>query len=426
MEEGTNGRRLPHSKMITAILQSHGRRRGAARRLTFVVCRLAAWLALGAMAGTGAACDSLPGSGPSTSAITEASRWAGEGQNRFALVDVDPNTVTVMERWGAASLQGSFGRQRAVSTQAIGVGDSVQVVIWEAAAGGLFSAPSNDRIGPGSRSASIPEQAVGPDGAITVPYAGRVRVAGRTPQQVEGEIVRALTGKAIEPQALVTVTKNVANTVTVVGEVTGGGRVPLTTRGDHLLDVIAAAGGTRAAAHETFITLLRDGRSVRIPMQAILTDPAENVFVRPGDVISVAREQQTFTAAGATGASGVVPFDAIGITLDQALARAGGLNDNRADPAGVFVVRYEQPQDYDQLGLHRPETGTTPQRIPVIYRVNMRDPNGFFLAKRFPVRNKDIVFVADASSMSMRKVMTILLPFIGAGASAVVVGAALQ
>jgi polysaccharide biosynthesis/export protein len=378
------------------------------------------------LAGTGAACDSLPGSGPSTSAITEASRWAGEGQNRFALVDVDPNIVTVMERWGAASLQGSFGRQRAVSTQAIGVGDSVQVVIWEAAAGGLFSSPGNDRIGPGSRSASIPEQAVGPDGAITVPYAGRVRVAGRTPQQVEGEIVRALTGKAIEPQALVTVTKNVANTVTVVGEVTGGGRVPLTTRGDHLLDVIAAAGGTRAAAHETFITLLRDGRSVRIPMQAILTDPAENVFVRPGDVISVAREQQTFTAAGATGASGVVPFDAIGITLDQALARAGGLNDNRADPAGVFVVRYEQPQDYDQLGLHRPETGTTPQRIPVIYRVNMRDPNGFFLAKRFPVRNKDIVFVADASSMSMRKVMTILLPFIGAGASAVVVGAALQ
>ena len=97
-------------------------------------------------------------------------------------------------------------------------------MIWEAAAGGLFSAPANDRIGPGSRSAIIPEQAVGPGGAITVPYAGRVPVVGRTPQQVEEAIVRALTGKAIEPQALVTVTKNIANTVTVVGEVTGGAR----------------------------------------------------------------------------------------------------------------------------------------------------------------------------------------------------------
>lgn len=332
-----------------------------------------------------------------------------------------------METWSAVSLQGTFGQQRPVPTRAIGVGDFVQVVIWESATGGLFSAPANDRIGPGSRSATIPEQAVGPDGAITVPYAGRVRVAGRTPDQVEADIVRVLTGKAIEPQALVTVTKNVANTVTVVGEVTSGARVPLTARGDRLLDVIAMAGGTRAPAHETFITLVRDGRSVRVPMQAILTDPAENVFVRPGDVVSVAREPQTFTAAGATGTNAVVPFDALGITLDQAIARAGGLNDSRADPAGVFVIRYERPQDYDQLGLRRPEPGaTTAQQVPAIYRINMRDPNGFFLARRFPVRNKDIVFVANASLLDIQKVMNILLPFLGTGAAAVAVAPTLR
>ena len=240
-------------------------------------------------------------------------------------------------------MQGTFGRQGPVSTQAIGVGDSVQVVIWEAAAGGLFSAPANDRIGPGSRSATIPEQVVGPDGAVTVPYAGRVRVVGRTPKQVEEAIVTALTSKAIEPQALVTITKNVANTVTVVGEVTGGARVPLTTRGDRILDVVAQAGGTKAPAHETFITLMRNRKSVRIPMQAMLNDPSENVYVRAGDVVSVAREPQTFTSAGATGANAVVPFDAIGITLDQAIARTGGLNDNRADSAGVYVIRFERP-----------------------------------------------------------------------------------
>lgn len=370
-----------------------------------------------------AGCDGLPGSGPSASEITKASRPSPAGETRFALVDVDARITGIMERWSATSLQGTFGQQRAVATRAIGVGDFVQVVIWEAAAGGLFSAPVTDRVGAGSRTASIPEQAVGPDGAITVPYAGRVRVAGRTPDEVEGEIVRALTGKAIEPQALVTVTKNVANTVTVVGEVTSGARVPLTARGDRLLDVIATAGGTRAPAHETFITLVRDGRSVRIPMQAILTDPTENVFMRPGDVVSVAREPQTFTAAGATGANAVIPFDAIGISLDQAIGRAGGLNDNRADPAGVFVIRYERPQDYDQLGLTRPQPGTASQ-IPVIYRVNMRDPNGFFMARRFPVRNKDIVFVSNASLMDLQKVMTILLPFLGVGATAVAVTAA--
>ena len=377
---------------------------------------LAALLTVGAAA----ACDGLPSSGPSTSDVVAAARPAGGGGTRFALVDVGPGVVDKMAGWTAVSMQGTFGRQGPVSTQVIGVGDFVQIVIWEAAAGGLFSAPANDRIGPGSRAATIPEQVVGPDGAVTMPYAGRVRVVGRSPQQVEVEIVTALTGKAIEPQALVTVTKNVANTVTVVGEVTGGARVPLTTRGDRILDVVALAGGTKAPAHETFVTLVRGGSSVRIPMQAMLTDPAENVYVRPGDVISVARDPQTFTAAGATGQNAVVPFEGIGITLDQAIARTGGLADSRADPAGVFVIRYEQPSDYDQLGLRRPDAGT-PSQVPVIYRVNMRDPNGFFLARRFPVRNKDILFVSNAPLTEVQKVMSMLLPILGVGATATVV-----
>ena len=367
-----------------------------------------------------AACDSLPSSGPTASEVTAASRPAKNGETRFALVDVAPSIVDKMAGWTAVSMQGTFGRQGPVSTQVIGVGDFVQIVIWEAAAGGLFSAPAGDRVGPGSRAATIPEQVVGSDGAVTVPYAGRVRVVGRSPQQVEAEIVTALTGKAIEPQALVTITKNIANTVTVVGEVTGGARVPLTTRGDRILDVVALAGGTKAPAHETFVTLVRNGTSVRIPMQAMLTNPTENVYVRPGDVVSVAREPQTFTAAGATSQNSVIPFEAIGITLDQAIARAGGLNDSRADPAGVYVIRYEQPSDYDQLGLRRPDTATLSQ-VPVIYRINMRDPNSFFLAHRFPIRNKDILFVSNAPLTDVQKVMAMLLPVLGAGATAAVV-----
>ena len=389
--------------------------------MPFVEGALAVALAAGGLA----ACDSLPGAGPSTRDVTAAARPTASGETRFALVDVDPNVVAKLESWTAVSMQGTFGRQQAVSTQTIGVGDSVQVAIWEAGPG-LFTAPAatSDRGGSGSRASTIPEQVVGGrDGAITVPFAGRIPVVGKTPQQVEQAITRALDQRAIDPQVLVTVTKNVANTVSVVGEVTGGARVPLTIRGDRILDVVAEAGGTKAPAHETFVTLLRGTSTARIPMQAMLTDPTENVYVRPGDVISVAREPQTFTAAGATGQNAVVPFDAIGITLDQAIARAGGLSDMRADPAGVFVIRYERPADYDQLGLRRPDPGTLSQ-IPVIYRVNMRDTNGFFLARRFPVRNKDIVYVSNAPATEVQKVISILLPFLGVGATAVAVGSA--
>ena len=375
-------------------------------------------LLLAMAAGELAACG-LPSAGPTVSEMTAATKSGKNGGAQFALIDVDSAVVEKMSYWDTTSMKGTFGQQVPVSAQVIGVGDVIQIVVWEAATGGLFS-PTGDRANPGSRSTVIPEQAVGPDGAVTVPFAGRVRVAGRSPQQVEGTIVTALTGKAVEPQVLVTVTKNIANTVTVVGEVTGGARIPLTTRGDRIPDVVAQAGGIKAPAHEIFVTLVRNGLSARIPMQAILSTPAENIYVMPGDVISIAREPQTFTAAGATGQNSIVPFDAIGITLDQAIARSGGLNDNRADATGVYVIRYEQATDYDQLGYRRPDAMSLAQ-IPVVYRINMREPNGFFLARRFPVHNKDILFVSNAPMAEVQKVMNVLIPVIGTGGTAAVV-----
>ena len=365
-------------------------------------------------------CSSLPASGPSANQVVAAQAAdTGEGL-RFALVDVNANIVTTMRGWSAASLQGTFGLQPPTKTQTIGVGDQVQITIWESGTGGLFAAPLAAAAG-GSRGTSIPDQIVGADGAVTVPFAGRVAVVGRTPYQVEQVIVSALAQKALDPQVLVTMTRNASNTVTVVGEVTAGARVPLTARGDRILDVVAQAGGTKAAPHETFVTLSRDGQSIRIPLQALLTEPTENVMVKPGDVVAITREPQTFTSAGATDKNAVVPFDAIGITLEQAIARSGGLNDTRADPGGVFVIRFERPGDYDQLGLSRPEPGPLTE-VPVVYRINFRDPNSFFLARRFPMHNKDILFVSNAPAAELQKVMNIIWGFAGMGIA--IVGAA--
>ena len=183
----------------------------------------------------------------------------------FAYVEIDDRVLSALAAWKPPSLYGEFGDYRAPTEQRIGVGDSIQVTIWEAAAGGLFSAPLADPRQTGSHSAVIPEQVVARDGAITVPYAGRVNVVGRTPPEVERVIVERLQGKAIEPQALVTLSKNISNTVTVTGEVTNGARIPLTARGDRLLDVIAEAGGIRVPARECFIDLSRGGKTVRVP-----------------------------------------------------------------------------------------------------------------------------------------------------------------
>src|SRR5262249_14233283 len=161
----------------------------------------------------------------------------------------------------------------------------------------------------------IPEQVVTEDGTIEMPYVGRVKVAGRTQEEVEGLIVRSLKGKSVEPQAVVQVAKNVTNTATVIGDVTQGGVISLSPKGSRILEVIALAGGLRAPAYETFISLSRQGLMATVPFTRISTDPTENVFAHPGDVITVFRKPQTFTAFGATGRNAEIPFDAYELNL---------------------------------------------------------------------------------------------------------------
>lgn len=349
------------------------------------------------------ACSLLPGSGPSRDAITESGTPTAEAPEKsFAFIEIDNSAVSVLTRRGAPGLRTHFGDNRPPATQPIGIGDGLQITIWEAAAGGLFSAPAMDRASPGSRSAAIPDQVVGRDGSVTVPYAGRIQVAGHTQQQVEAAIVDRLRGKAIEPQVLVTVSRNVSNTVTVSGEVANGARVPLTLRGDRIMDVIASAGGYRSPVHETFISLTRGGRTARAPMQALLDNPGENIFVRPGDIVTVERTPQTFTVAGATGANSVEHFDARGITLEEAIGKAGGLADMRADPEGVFVLRYE-PTSIAREFPFVPPNLLAGGAAPIAYHLNMRDPNALFLARRFAMRDKDILFVSNAPLTEVSK-----------------------
>src|SRR6202035_1923432 len=153
------------------------------------------------------------------------------------------------------------------------------------------------------------------------------------------------------------------NSATVTGEVIAGARVPLSLKGDRLLDLIAAAGGARAPVYETFVRLSRDGITATIPMEALVSDPAENIYAYPGDVLTLVRLPQSFTVFGATGVNTQVNFTAERMTLVEALAKAGGLQDLRSDPGGVFLFRYEPPGIVNALGrpqLHTGPDGSSP------------------------------------------------------------------
>ncbi|MEJ0095228.1 MAG: polysaccharide biosynthesis/export family protein [Methylocella sp.] len=353
-----------------------------------------------------AGCSSLSGSGPSRDDIADQS--ASPGIQRYETVDIDSSVVEILRHRGPDSFLSHFGDYRPSVEPRIGIGDTVSVTIWEAGAGGLFSAPiATDRFSTGSKSATIPDQIVGRDGSISVPYAGRVSVAGRTTRDVQTIVEHALAGKAIEPQVLINVPKSVSNSVTVTGEVANGARVPLSVKGDRVMDVIATAGGIRAPVNETYVQLSRGDETVRVAMTRVSSDSKENIYLRPNDVLTLIRDPQTFIAYGATGKNAEIPFDAEGISLSQALAKAGGLLDERADPAGVFIFRFEPESVVRAL---RPDSSLIVhnQVTPVVYKLNLRDAASLFIAQSFRVQNRDLLYVSNAPIMDTQKIMQVV------------------
>jgi polysaccharide export outer membrane protein len=254
-------------------------------------------------------------------------------------------------------------------------------------------------------------------GTINIPFAGRVAAAGHTPQEIEADIAQRLQGKAHLPQVMVRVSQNNTSTVTVVGDVTNSLRMPLTARGERLLDALAAAGGLRQlgatgggqvaqSVNRTALQVTRGEQVHAMPLSAIIQDPRQNILLQPGDVVTALFQSLSFTVLGATGKNDEISFEAQGISLAQALARIGGLQDNRADASGLFIFRLEDP---NALTWKTPPAKTPEGKVPVIYRINLKDPATFFVAQTFPVQNRDVLYAANASGAELQKFLNLVM-----------------
>jgi polysaccharide biosynthesis/export protein len=355
-------------------------------------------------------CSLLPSAGPTAGELVDQA--VEDSHTRFDVVDVNSKVVATLLAEPTESFARRFKQYGRPPDLRIGVGDALSVTIWEAAAGGLFSGTGSTQVATGSQSVTMPTQIVGRDGAISVPYAGRIPVVGRSPVEVQEIIEQRLAGKAIEPQAIVGVSRSATNTVTVSGEVVNGAKLQLSLNGDRLLDLIAEAGGAKAPVYQIFVRLSRDGVTATIPMETLVSVPAENIFARPGDVLTLIQVPQTFSVFGAAGQNTQLNFSSEKMTLIEALAKAGGLIDERANPAGVFLFRFEPPAVVGALDA--PPLGTGPDGAsPVVYRLDLSDAHSYFLAQRFPLENKDIIYIANAKLAEIKKFFELLSTLTG-------------
>lgn len=349
-----------------------------------------------------AGCTLMPASGPQSFNVTGASQ--GELPSLpYALVKLEPEVLNVL-RGAKPRLSTAFANRTPPRAFRFGVGDTVSVTIFEAAAGGLFI-PAEAGVRPGNF-VTIPNQAVDSNGNISVPFAGLIQARGKTPTEVQQAIVAALGNRAIDPQAVVSLVDQRASLISVLGDVRAAGRFPASASGERVLDVVTRAGGPSAQGYDTWVTLERQGHRASVPFGALVYEPANNIFVIPNDTIYLYSEPQTFVAFGAAGTQGQFKFEAWRVSLAEAVGKQGGLNDAQADPGNVFLYRGETREIAERLGVdctkfHGPI-------IPVIYHVNFRDPSGYFLAQSFDMRNKDVIYTSNAIAVETTKFLNFL------------------
>ncbi|MBZ7925729.1 polysaccharide export protein [Ensifer adhaerens] len=361
-----------------------------------------------------ASCQSaVPGEGPLTGDILSDAGKSPQELRResatvYEVVDVDSRSAATISSYSKSTLSKRLGFGGRPARATIGIGDRLLISIFEAGTDGLFST-SKSKV-------SNLEVVVQPNGKGAIPYVGEVRLAGLTLEMARQGIGEALKGKAVEPDVIVTSLDTASRNVTVTGAVNIAAVVPLNLSGEQLTDVITKAGGVRGETYDTFVTVTRGNKSGTILMSTLINNPAENIWVRPGDEITLVNDPRQFTVLGAVKANSRQPFGSRDLSLIEAVGMNGGAKDFATDAEGFFVFRYEEAEiaasllgraRYDamlQKGMRPDRYG----RVPLVYRFDMSRPDSLLAGQTFPVNNRDVIYVSRHLTTDIAKFLGIV------------------
>lgn len=380
--------------------------------------KVRAWVGAGVSAALLSGCAGwLPNSGPSYSAVGHGELDAVQNSPALSVrvVDVNEDVLAQLPAVGGAVAQVPDAWRTNKPNLILGAGDGVQVSIFEAPPAVLLSSAAamggaDLSIGGGSGVMNLPDQVVSARGTIVVPFAGEVPVAGNTLSQVEQIIRSRLSKIANQPQVVARLTQNASNSVVVLGDGRSL-RMPLTAKGERLLDVVPLAGDAKKVKN-TSVRLTRGGVTRSFSATELSQNPQTNVFLQPNDVVAVLQDPYKVTMLGATNANAALDFGDDGLTVAEAIGRVAGLNDFRADPRGVYVFRRSEAS----LGL-APSAYASANLSPTVFRLDMRDARGMVLAQNFRLRDRDMVYVPNAPSVQLQKVLGIFNSALGSAAN---------
>ncbi|MFZ5709167.1 MAG: polysaccharide biosynthesis/export family protein [Pseudomonadota bacterium] len=333
----------------------------------------------------------LPRSGPSRAEI-----FAGSVQKQgdSFIVQVNGQVARATSVIPALGFSAAFRKAGIVGSDEIRPGDRLGLAIWENVDDGLLTSS-------GAKATVLNDVQVDGSGFIFVPYAGRIKAAGNTPEALRQIVTGKLEGQTPDPQVQVTRVAGDGATVSVMGGIGGQGVYPIERPTRTLSSMLAKAGGVTIPPEVATVTVTRGNQSGKIWLKDLYSRPDLDIALRPGDTILVEEDTRAFTALGATGAQSRVQFRTQTLSALEALAQVGGLSTNLADPKGVFVIRNEPPEIANAVLGRSDLVGD--QRM--IYVLDLTDPDGMFNARDFAIRDGDTVYVTEAPYVSWQKTL---------------------
>lgn len=350
-----------------------------------------------------AACG-LPRSGPST---REVLRGSVDRKGDAHIVPVTPAVSRI------AGVQETFGFSEAfqnaglVGSDTIAAGDTLAVTVFE-------NVKDDPLLGnTGQRVSNLSEIQVDGQGYIYIPYAGRIRADGQTPEGLRQAITRQLEDQTPDPQISVTRVAGNGSTVSISGQVAGSGVYPIEAPTRTLAAMLARSGGVSIKTSVAIVRVTRGGVTGKVWLKDLYENPALDIALRAGDRIVVEEDSRSFIALGATGTQSLVSFTTESLSALEAVATVGGLSTTSANPKGVFVLREESEE------IARAVTGRADlvgaQRV--VYVLNLVKPTGLFEARDFLIRDGDTLYVTEAPFVRWQKVIGAVTGTAGAAGS---------
>ncbi len=346
----------------------------------------------------------LPRSGPTKRELLSGSV---DAKGNAFIVTVTPAVTR------ATSVQPTFGFSSAfqaaglVGSDTLSSGDRLSIVVFENVRDDPLLGNTGQRITP------LTEVQVDGQGFIFIPYAGRIRAAGQTPEGLRSAITRLLEDQTPDPQVTVSRVAGDGSSVSIAGQAAAPGIFPIEAPTRTLAAMLARAGGVSISPDVAIIRVTRGSHTGRVWLADLYENPALDIALRPGDRIVVEEDSRSFIALGATGGQNLVPFESETLSALEAIATVGGLSTNSADPTGVFILR-DESEEIANAVLGRSDL-IGDQRI--VYVLDLTEPTGLFEARDFQVRDGDTLYVTEAPFVQWQKTLGAITGTTGAAAN---------